>query len=76
MRSKAWAALSAGCLLASGALAQQAQVNVICSVQADWCNMIQTVYAKTTGVKINMSLKGSGEALAQIIAEQIGRAHV
>jgi iron(III) transport system substrate-binding protein len=62
--------LSAGCLLASGALAQQSQVNVICSVQADWCNMIQTVYAKTTGVKINMSLKGSGEALAQIIAER------
>ena len=24
------------------AAAQQEQVNVICSVQADWCNMIQT----------------------------------
>jgi hypothetical protein len=43
MRSKAWAAFAAGCLVASGALAQQAQVNVICSVQADWCNLIQTV---------------------------------
>jgi iron(III) transport system substrate-binding protein len=70
MRSKAWAAFAAGCLVASGALAQQAQVNVICSVQADWCNLIQTVYAKTTGVKVNMSLKGSGEALAQLIAEK------
>ena len=48
-------------------------VNVICSVQAEWCNLISTVYAKTTGVKINMSLKGSGEALAQIIAEREGR---
>ena len=48
--------------------AQQGQVNVICSVQAGWCNLIQTVYAKTTGVKVNMSLKGSGEALAQLIA--------
>jgi iron(III) transport system substrate-binding protein len=46
------------------------QLNVICSVQADWCNMIQTVFAKTTGVKVNMSLKGSGEALAQLIAER------
>ena len=46
------------------------QVNVICSVQADWCNMIATVYARTTGVKINMALKGSGEALAQLIAEK------
>jgi iron(III) transport system substrate-binding protein len=70
MRSKAWAALVAGGLLAGGAAAQQGQVNVICSVQADWCNLIQTVYAKTTGVKVNMSLKGSGEALAQLIAER------
>ena len=46
------------------------QVNIICSVQAEWCNLIQTVYARTTGVKVNMSLKGSGEALAQLIAER------
>ena len=70
MRSRTAAVLAAGTLFASAALAQQAQVNVICSVQADWCNMIQTVYARTTGVKINMSLKGSGEALAQLIAER------
>ncbi len=55
----------------AGAAAQDAgQINVICSVQAEWCNMIQTVFARTTGVKVNMSLKGSGEALAQLIAER------
>ncbi len=55
----------------SGAQAQDAgQVNIICSVQAEWCNMIQTVYARTTGIKVNMSLKGSGEALAQLVAEK------
>ena len=70
MRSKAWAALAVGVLLAGGAAAQQGQVNVICSVQAEWCNMIQTVFAKTTGIKLNMSLKGSGEALAQLVAER------
>jgi iron(III) transport system substrate-binding protein len=48
----------------------QGQVNIICSVQAEWCNMIGTVYARTTGVKVNLSLKGSGEALAQLIAEK------
>jgi iron(III) transport system substrate-binding protein len=48
----------------------QDQLNVICSVQAEWCNMIQTVFAKSTGVRVNMSLKGSGEALAQLIAER------
>ena len=46
------------------------QINVICSVQAEWCNMIQTVFARSTGIKVNMSLKGSGEALAQLIAER------
>ena len=48
----------------------EGQVNIICSVQAEHCNMISTVYARTTGVKVNMSLKGSGEALAQLIAEK------
>ena len=57
--------------LTGSAMAQsQGQVNVICSVQADWCNMIQTVFAKSTGIKVNMSLRGSGEALAQLIAEK------
>jgi iron(III) transport system substrate-binding protein len=54
---------------ASGALAQ-GQVNIICSVQADWCNLMSTVYAKTTGTKVNMTAKGSGEALAQLNAEK------
>ncbi len=58
-------------LFSAPAWAQDAgQVNIICSVQAEWCNMIQTVFAKTTGIKVNMSLKGSGEALAQIVAEK------
>ncbi|MDI9334629.1 MAG: ABC transporter substrate-binding protein [Cytophagales bacterium] len=50
--------------------AQAQSVNVICSAQAEWCSLIATVYAKTTGVKINMSLKGSGEAFAQLNAEK------
>ena len=55
--------------LSLGAWAQ-GQINVICSVQAEWCNMIGTVYARTTGTRINVSMKGSGEALAQLIAEK------
>ena len=60
------AALAAASLGASA----QGQINVICSVQAEWCNMISTVYARTTGTKVNLSMKGSGEALAQLIAEK------
>ena len=55
---------------AAFAASAQGQVNVICSVQADWCSLMSTVYAKTTGVKINMVAKGSGEALAQLNAEK------
>jgi iron(III) transport system substrate-binding protein len=63
--------LAAAVLAASSfGAAAQGQVNIICSVQAEWCNMISTVYARTTGVKVNVSMKGSGEALAQIIAEK------
>ncbi len=60
-------------LVLAGTAAQAqdgSQVNVICSVQAEWCNLIQTVFARSTGIKVNMSLKGSGEALAQLIAER------
>lgn len=55
---------------AAGTASAQGQVNVICSVQAEWCNMISTVYARTTGTRVNVTMKGSGEALAQLIAEK------
>jgi len=68
--------VAAAALMGASAAASAQTVNVICSVQADWCNMIATVYARTTGVKLNMALKGSGEALAQLIAEgRVPRAH-
>lgn len=75
MLARAICAIAALCCSAVQAQAQThaqdaGQLNIICSVQAEWCNMIQTVYAKTTGVKVNMSLKGSGEALAQLVAEK------
>ena len=56
--------------LGSGAVMAAEQVNIICSVQAEWCNMVSSVYARSTGTKVNMSRKGSGESLAQIIAEK------
>jgi iron(III) transport system substrate-binding protein len=52
------------------ALAQTPTVNIICSVQRDWCDLMATVYSRTTGTKVNMTAKGSGEALAQLNAEK------
>lgn len=56
--------------LLSGHAAAQGQVNIICSVQAEWCNLMATVYSRTTGTKVNITAKGSGEALAQLNAEK------
>lgn len=55
---------------AAAGAAAQGQVNIICSVQAEWCNLMSTVYTRTTGTKVNMTAKGSGEALAQLNAER------
>lgn len=63
-------AIAAAVAAASFGAAAQGQVNIICSVQAEWCNLMSTVYARTTGAKVNMTAKGSGEALAQLNAEK------
>lgn len=57
-------------LAVTGAHADEGELNVICSAQADWCNVLQTTYSRTRGIKVNMTLKSTGEALAQIVAER------
>jgi iron(III) transport system substrate-binding protein len=69
MKNRNWIALAALATVSGGVLAE-GQVNVICSVQADWCNAAQEAFTKATGIKVSMVLKGSGEALAQIVAER------
>jgi iron(III) transport system substrate-binding protein len=49
--------------------AAQGSVNVYCSVQVEWCQAIATGFERDTGIKVNMTQKGSGETLAQIRAE-------
>jgi iron(III) transport system substrate-binding protein len=51
------------------AVAQQ-QLNVICPVQAEWCTLAATEFERETGIKVSMTLKGSGESMAQIAAEK------
>ncbi|MCC6197800.1 MAG: ABC transporter substrate-binding protein [Burkholderiales bacterium] len=56
-------------LAAAGAPAA-AQLNFVCSVQADWCTLAATQFEKDTGIKATMVQKGSGETFAQISAEK------
>ena len=57
-------------LLAGAAFPAAAQLNVICPVQAEWCTLAATEFEKETGIRVAMTLKGSGESFAQIAAEK------
>ena len=64
-------ALGAAALVAGVSVAAQAQqLNVVCSVQAEWCQAIANEFQRETGTKVALTLKGSGEALAQLAAEK------
>jgi iron(III) transport system substrate-binding protein len=54
--------------LATPAASQQ--LNMICPVQAEWCSLAATEFEKETGIKVGLTLKGSGESFAQIAAEK------
>ena len=64
---------SAACLLSvysPVANAQEQQLNILCSVQSDWCNLIQVTFPRVTGIKVNILQRSTGEALAQVNAEK------
>ena len=54
--------------LSSSAFAASELV-VYCSVQEEWCRPMVAVFEKTTGIKVSMTRKSSGEFYAQIKAE-------
>src|SRR6266576_5482853 len=61
-------ALAIASTCATSAFAQQ--LNVICPVQAEWCSLAATEFEKETGIKVGLTLKGSGESFAQVAAEK------
>ncbi len=63
------AALAVAALSPFPALAQGA-LNVICVVQAEWCNLVAVEFEKETGIRVALTLKGTGESYAQIAAEK------
>ncbi|MDB5369794.1 MAG: iron transporter substrate-binding protein [Roseomonas sp.] len=63
------AALATMLTLAALPAAAQGSLNVYCSAQVEWCQAAANAFQKETGIRVNMSQKGSGEVLAQIRAE-------
>lgn len=47
----------------------QGTLNLYCSVQVEWCQAIATNFQRDTGIRVNMTQRGSGESLAAIRAE-------
>src|SRR5690242_19242609 len=70
---RATAAIAFLLALGTTTLATQASaqgvLNVYCSVQVEWCTLIANEFQKTTGAKVSMAQKGSGETIAQLKAE-------
>ena len=63
--------LSALCLaLVAAAASAEGQLNIVCSVQAPWCEAVANAFEKETGIKVSFTQKSAGEAMAQIAAEK------
>ena len=61
--------LSAVCSWAPPPALAQGNLNVYCSVQAEWCQAVANEFQRQTGIRVGLTLKGSGETLAQVTAE-------
>jgi len=68
-RAPAFVGLAVLLLCGPGESSAEGNLNVYCSVQAEWCQAIATEFQRQTGVKVAITQKGSGETLAQIAAE-------
>src|SRR5262245_52556050 len=62
----------AACIVAlcAGTVDAQGQLNIVCSVQAPWCEGVASAFFKETGIKVSFTQKSAGEAMAQIAAEK------
>ena len=57
--------------LATSAQAQdKGQLNVLCSVELEWCALMAQTFERESGIKVNMIRKSTGEVLAQLTAER------
>src|SRR6185503_3421396 len=58
-----------GACLAPGTARAQGQLVVYCTVQEEWCRAMVTAFERSSGIKVNMTRKSSGENYAQVKAE-------
>jgi len=68
-RSMLAAATLLGALLAPLPAAAQGELVVYCTVQEEWCRPMVAAFEKSTGIKVSLTRKSSGEFYAQLKAE-------
>ncbi len=56
--------------LAFSGLAQAQQVNIVCSMNPEWCRNAASIYERLSNVKVSVINKPTGESFAQIVAEK------
>ena len=61
--------LSIAAVLVCLSNAAQADLNILCSTEADWCESKAREFSVQTGIKVNLARKATGEAFAQLKAE-------
>ena len=57
-------------LVAFPAVAAAQQVNILCSMNPEWCRNAAAVYERTEKVKVSVINKPTGESFAQLMAER------
>ncbi|MBY8608717.1 ABC transporter substrate-binding protein [Burkholderia arboris] len=67
LRSTVATMLAAACLTTTAHAA--ANLNVLCSADLEWCQLMKTRFAKETGIDVSMIRKSAGESFAQIQAQ-------
>jgi iron(III) transport system substrate-binding protein len=61
--------LAALLAVSSAAAHAQGQVVVYCSVIQEWCNLMTQEFTRSTGIRVVLTQRGSGETITQLRAE-------
>lgn len=67
---RTWIALSLAAAATTAGAQGAPTLNLICSTQDEWCTLMSTTFSRTSGIKVNVLKRSTGEALAQLIAEK------
>ena len=50
-------------------------LNVLCAVQVEWCQMMEAVFEEKTGLDVSMERRSTGEILDRVRAERDAPGH-